>query len=136
MGVLRRPALVEGDRGRTVADIKVAVDKTTAWEKREAYSQTEVPGLERCGEGTTYLIVLLGAHAGLRVSEMTALRWEHLDLADGSKVVAGKGSRSARVYLTPTLTEALGAVTAEQRNGHVLALPFVAVGVRTLRSRL
>ncbi len=103
------------------ADVKVAVDKTPAWEKRDAYTQTEVHWLERCSEGATLLIVLLGAHAGLRVSEMTALRWEHVDLSEGVlRVVAGKGGKSARVYLTPTLIQALEAVPAEDRTGFVL----------------
>ena len=80
------------------ADVKVAVDKTPAWEKREAYTRTEVDWLERCSEGSTLSVILLGAHAGLRVSEMTALRWEHVDLGDNSlKVVAGKGGKTARV---------------------------------------
>ena len=69
----------------------------------------------------SYLIVLLGAHAGLRVSEMTALKWEHVDLGDGSlKVVNGKGGKTARVYLTPTLLRALEAIPLEERVGFVL----------------
>ena len=103
------------------ADVKVAVDKTPAWEKREAYGRTEVDWLERCTDGTSYLVVLLGAHAGLRVSEMTALHWEHVDLGDGSlRVVAGKGGKTARVYLTPTMAKALEAIPLEQRTGFVL----------------
>lgn len=103
------------------ADVKVAVDKTPAWEKRDAYSQTEVHWLERCSEGATLLVILLGAHAGLRVSEMTALKWEHLDLGEGTlKVVAGKGGKTAKVYLTPTLTQALELTPLEQRTGYVL----------------
>lgn len=39
-------------------------------------------------------IVLLGAHAGLRVSEMTALTWDNIDLGSATlKVVAGRGVR-------------------------------------------
>ena len=103
------------------ADVRAAVDKTPAWEKREAYGRTEVAWLERTSDGATYLIVLLGAHAGLRVSEMTALRWEHVDLGDGSlKVVAGKGGKTARVYLTPTLMKALESVPLGERTGFVL----------------
>lgn len=103
------------------ADVKVAVDKTPAWEKREAYTRTEVGWLERCTDGISYLVVLLGAHAGLRVSEMTALRWEHVDLGDGSlRVVAGKGGKTARVYLTPTLMKALGSVPLADRTRFVL----------------
>lgn len=101
--------------------MKVAVDNTPAWEKREAYGRTEVGWLERCSEGPTYLIVLLGAHAGLWVSEMTAPRWEHIDLGDGSlKVVARKGGKAARVYLTPTLLQALESTPLEERTGFVL----------------
>ncbi len=93
------------------ADVKVAVDKTSAWEKRDAYTQTEVHWLERVSEGATLLIVLLGAQAGLRVSEMTALQWDDVNLSEGvMRVVAGKGGKTARVYLTKTLTEALEAV--------------------------
>jgi integrase/recombinase XerC len=103
------------------ADVKVAVDKTPAWEKREAYTQTEVHWLERCSEGATLLVILLGAHAGLRVSEMTALQWEHVNLGEGVlKVVAGKGGKTARVYLTPTLIEALETTPLNQRTGYVL----------------
>ena len=103
------------------ADVKVAVDKTSAWEKRDAYTQTEVLWLERVSEGATLLIILLGAHAGLRVSEMTALQWDDVNLSDGvMRVVAGKGGKTARVYLTKTLAEALEAVPLEQRTGYVL----------------
>ncbi len=102
-------------------DVKVTGDKTPAWEKRDAYTQTDVHWLERCSEGATLLVVLLGAHAGLRVSEMTALRWDDVDLSAAVlKVVAGKGGKSARVNLTPTLTKAFVAVPAEQRTGFVL----------------
>jgi integrase/recombinase XerC len=103
------------------ADVKVAVDKTPSWEKRDAYTQTEVHWLERVSEGATLLVVLLGAHAGLRVSEMTALRWDDINISDGVlRVVAGKGDKSGRVYLTPTLAQALEAVSTEQRTGYVL----------------
>ena len=103
------------------ADVKVAVDKTPAWEKRDAYTQTEVHWLERVSEGAALAIVLLSAHAGLRVSEMTALTWEHVNLGEGvMRVVAGKGGKSARVYLTPTLVQALEQTPIEARTGFVL----------------
>ena len=103
------------------ADVRAAVDKTPAWEKREAYTRTEVHWLERTSESYTLYIVLLGAHAGLRVSEMTALRWEDIDLGSASlKVVAGKGGKTARVNLSPTLVEALEHVPLEKRRGYLL----------------
>ena len=50
--------------------------------------------------------MLLGAHAGLRVSEMTALKWQDVNLSEAVlRVVAGKGGKTARVYLTPTLIQ-------------------------------
>ena len=102
-------------------DVRPAIDKTPAWEKREAYTQTEVSWLERVSDGPTLLIVLLGAHAGLRVSEMTALKWEDVNLSEAVlRVVAGKGGKTARVYLTPTLVQALEAVPLVQRVGYVL----------------
>ena len=103
------------------ADVKAAVDRTPAWERREAYTQTEVSWLERVSDGATLLIVLLGAHAGLRVSEMTALRWENVNLSEGVlRVIEGKGGKTARVYLTPTLVQALETTPLEQRTGFVL----------------
>ena len=103
------------------ADVRAAVDKTPAWEKREAYTQTEVHWLERTSESYTLYIVLLGAHAGLRVSEMTALKWEDIDLGRASlKVVAGKGGKTARVNLSPTLVSALEHVPLDKRRGYLL----------------
>ncbi len=103
------------------ADVRAAVDKTPAWEKREAYTQTEVHWLERTSESYTLYVVLLGAHAGLRVSEMTALSWEDIDLGSANlKVVAGKGGKTARVNLSPTLIDALEQVPLEKRRGYLL----------------
>jgi integrase/recombinase XerC len=52
---------------------------------------------------------------------MTALRWEHVDLGTRVlRVVGGKGGKSARVYLTSTLVQALETSPLEQRSGYVL----------------
>ena len=103
------------------ADVKPARDKTPAWEKQEAYTRVEVDWLMRCAEGANLLIVLLGAHAGLRVSEMTALEWEDLDLGSALlKVRKGKGDKAGTIYLSPSLVEALEAVLLEERHGFVL----------------
>lgn len=37
------------------ADVRAAVDKTPAWEKRDAYTRTEVHWLERTSEGYTFI---------------------------------------------------------------------------------
>ena len=102
-------------------DVRPAVDKTPVWERREAYTATEVAHLELVSDGATLRVVLLGAHAGLRVSEMTALKWENVNLSEAVlRVVEGKGGKTARVYLTPTLVQALETTPLEQRTGYVL----------------
>ncbi len=59
-------------------------------------------------------IVLLGAHGGLRVSEMLSLRWDEIDLAGRQLLVrAGKGRKDGLVGLTPKLHEALRAAERE-----------------------
>jgi integrase/recombinase XerC len=103
------------------ADVKAAIDKTPAWEKREAYTSTEVHWLIRVSESYTLYIVLLGAHAGLRVSEMTNLKWEDVDLSEGTlKVVSGKGGKTASVNLSSTLVAELERTPLGQRQGYVL----------------
>jgi len=78
-------------------DVRPARDRTSSWEKRQAYERWEVSRLETYAEGATLLIVLLGAHAGLRVSEMTTLRWEDVDCSGRTLTVrGGKGNKTAR----------------------------------------
>ena len=102
-------------------DVKPARDLTPAWEKREAYSLNEVEWLTRVVEGYTLYIVLLGAHAGLRVSEMTALRWEDIHLGEGKLVVAeGKGGKRGTVFLSQTLIKELERVPENEREGYLL----------------
>ena len=52
-----------------------------AWEKRDAYRTLEVELLLVYADSPyDKLVVLLGAHAGLRVSEMARLSWADVDL--------------------------------------------------------
>ena len=54
------------------------------------------------------VILLLGSHGGLRVSEMLRLAWADVDLRTGELLVReGKGGKTATVALTPRLAEAL-----------------------------
>ena len=54
------------------------------------------------------VIVLLGSHGGLRVSEMLRLTWSDVDLRNGELLVReGKGAKTATVALSPRLTQAL-----------------------------
>lgn|SRR5690554_1649434 len=54
------------------------------------------------------VILLLGSHGGLRVSEMLSLTWDDVDLKGGElRVVEGKGAKTARVAVSPKLAEGL-----------------------------
>jgi integrase/recombinase XerC len=74
---------------------------------------TELELIELLGhaeEPETRVFLLLGAHAGLRVSEMLALRWEDVDLGAQELLVrAGKGNKRALVQMTPRLSAELEA---------------------------
>lgn len=75
----------------------------------KVYTEVElIEMLGRADEAEDRIIVLLGAHAGLRVSEMLALRWDEIDLGGRELLVrAGKGRKTALVQLTPRLAHEL-----------------------------
>ena len=58
--------------------------------------------------GTDRLIIMLAAHAGLRCSEIAAVRGEHADLERRWLTVHGKGDRDDCVPLSIALTVELG----------------------------
>ena len=103
------------------ADVKPGRELTPAWEKRQAYTLNEIEWLTRVADGYTLYIVLLGAHAGLRVSEMTALRWDDIRLGERKLLVRkGKGGKQGTVFLSQTLLKALERVPEKERQGYLL----------------
>ena len=87
-------------------DLYVMPDPVPAWEKRRPYSDAEVDTLLAHAQGEMRLVVLLGAHAGLRVSEMVALRWDDVDLSRKRLVVMkGKGGKKRTVPLSKALRD-------------------------------
>lgn len=56
-------------------------------------------------DGRTRLMLLLGALAGLRVSEIAGLRWGDID--GDWMIVRGKGSKERRVPVAPAVADAL-----------------------------
>jgi integrase/recombinase XerC len=78
--------------------------------REKAYTQEELERMARvCRDWDDRLILLLGAHAGLRVSEMLALRWEDVDLRRGRLTVRfGKGGTTATVTMSEELERNLG----------------------------
>lgn len=115
---------------RPFENVRVAKDPTPPWEKRRPYGDSEVERLLELAEPAERVVVLLGAHAGLRIGEMAALRWTDLDLAGGElTVAAGKGGKTARVRMTLRLRQALLTLKAadaapKRRRGPEYVLPW------------
>jgi integrase/recombinase XerC len=109
-GALRWAGATEAD---PFTGTKPARDTTPPWEKREPYSQEEVTALLAHAGTEERVLVLLGAHAGLRVSECLALRWSDVALSRRQLVVRrGKGGRQRTVPLSASLATALRALQA------------------------
>ncbi len=126
--------------GLTTADpfTEVALPKLTEKPveraKAKAYTLEELEWMARVATGwDDKLILLLGAHAGLRVSEMLALSWDDVDLRAGRLTVRfGKGGTTAMVTMSEELRRNLVARSQDvpQRRRGDPATP-----VLTLRSR-
>lgn len=94
-------------------DARPARDKTAPWDKRHPYPEEDVQKLLAAATPELRLLVLLGAHAGLRTSEMVALRWEDVHLDAGTlRVRDGKGGKTRVINLSASLTQALAALQA------------------------
>ncbi len=105
---------------RPFDDVRVGKDLTPAWEKRRPYSDVEVESLLAHADGAEKLMVLLGAHAGLRIGEMADLRWSDIDYDRSQlRVRSGKGGKAATVHLTKRLRDALlDFMRAQSADGH------------------
>jgi len=118
-------------------DARPARDKTAAKDKRGPYDQAELTALltaldetERTAKPAARtmarydrVLILLGAHAGLRASEMMDLRWSDVDLLRRHVVVArGKGGKKRDVTMSASLAAALAAIPPEMRG--VFVLPY------------
>lgn len=89
-------------------DAKTARDPVPAWEKRQPYGEDDVRRLILFSAGDDRALVLLGAHAGLRVSEMLGLRWADVDVERRRILVrAGKGGKPRTVTMSRSLAETL-----------------------------
>ena len=112
-------------------NVKVARDPVPAWEKRGAYTPDEVEQLLSVAETVDKVMVLLGAHAGLRIAEISALRWSDVDWRAGELVVRkGKGGKTARVAMTRRLKEALQQCPRARPDSNSSVLPYRAYRAR------
>jgi integrase/recombinase XerC len=88
-------------------DVKGVRDPTKPWEKRNAYSEQDLAKLLEVADPRERLILLLGAHTGLRASEIAGLKRSDVDLRARRVSVVGKGGKRRMVKLSSTLTAAV-----------------------------
>lgn len=118
------------------ADAKAAPDPTAPHDKRRPYAPQEIEALLAVADPRDTAMLLLGAHAGLRVAEACALEWADVDLRGGALVVAaGKGGKRRRVVASGSLQRALAELAgAGTPSGRVM--PISAGVARERMARL
>ena len=130
---------------RPFEDVRVAKDPTPAWDKRRPYRDAEIEALLDLATSAEKVVVLLGAHAGLRIGEMSDLRWNDLDYGKSVlRVRNGKGGKAANVSLTKRLRQALQNLWEDLENargdhrqrGAEYVLPWAADHTRKRFKRL
>ncbi len=90
------------------ADARVASDPTPVDERRKPYDPEAVEQLIAHATAEDRVLVLLAAHAGLRVQETLDLTWTAVNLDSAQlTVVAGKGGKRRCVALSASLVDAL-----------------------------
>ena len=105
-------------------DLHPASDPVPRWEKRGPYEPEEVERLLATARDHERVLVLLGAHAGLRVMEMLALQWRDLNMGRSVLTVeSGKGGKKRTVPLTRTLVETMAPLKEAHPHGRVLPYP-------------
>ncbi len=106
-------------RADPFSDARAQRDPTAPWDKVQPYTASEIQALLAHATDIDKLLVLLGAHAGLRVSEMLALTWHQVDLPGRRlHVRGGKGRKDRRVIISSTLARQLALVAP--KSGPVL----------------
>jgi integrase len=103
------------------ADCHLPRDTTPAWDKRMPYADDEVAALlHAASTPADHVLVLLGAHAGLRAQECADLRWADVHLARRDLLVRrGKGGKQRLVALSASLRQALQTLP-RRADGYVL----------------
>lgn len=91
------------------ADVRPAPDPVARTEERRPYTTSEIDTLVRVGDLEEKVIVLPGAHAGLRVSEIAGLQRAdlHLETSPPYLTVVGKRQKRQSVLLSRSLHLAL-----------------------------
>ena len=94
--------------GDPFVDARVASDPTPVDERRKPYDPDAVDRLIAQATAEDRALVLLAAHAGLRVQEALDLTWTAVNLDSAQlTVVAGKGGKRRAVAMSASLVDAL-----------------------------
>lgn len=103
-----------------LADVRPAADPTPKWEKREPYAPADIEILLATADPHDKALVLLGAHGGLRVSEMLDLVRGDLQLGRATlQVRQGKGNKARTVALSAALVTALQAILPAESDSYL-----------------
>jgi integrase/recombinase XerC len=111
--------------------VKGVRDPTKPWDKRAAYTDEDLAKLLEVADARERLIVLLGAHAGLRAAEIAGLRPGDVDLRARRLTLVGKGGKRRTVLLSSTLLASLEAFVPKHGKTTLLG-----VGASRLRQLL
>ena len=112
-------------------DARPARDHTAPWDKRQPYAEDDLQALLAAAPSDTRAMLLLGAHAGLRVSELLALVWSDLDF--GARIVwvrSGKGGKARSAVMSETLAQALRVLEPGRPDQQLFTLSDVALRKR------
>ncbi|TAH34305.1 MAG: hypothetical protein EYC70_15250 [Planctomycetota bacterium] len=129
--------------GATEADpfagVRTASDPTEAWDKCPPYTEEDLAALLAVAGVRERVALLLGAHAGLRISEAAVLPWGAVDLAGKRlRVRRGKGRKDRDVNLSGSLAASLSELRASQgpQSDGQRILNLTVPGLRALLQRL
>jgi len=104
-------------------------------DKRRPYTRAELAALEKVADRRELALLLLGADAGLRVSEACGLTWGDVD-AEARRVTVrfGKGGRTAMVGMTERCAAALAELKLSEASGEQLDPPHSVFGIGRRRA--
>jgi len=103
------------------ADVHVPHDPTPSWEKRRPYDNDEIAALlDSAANPFDRVLVLLGAHGGLRAGECVRLQWRDVNMARRDLTIrVSKGGKTRTVGMSASLKQALQGLL-RRPDGYVL----------------
>lgn len=92
-----------------VRAVRAPRDFVAPWEKRQPYDDAEISKMARIASGEDLMILLLGAHAGLRCCELVSLHWGDIDFKKKTLRVVrnAKRGKTRHVPMSKSLVIAL-----------------------------